>query len=295
MKRLGEAFDLKLKQAIANLEQFNAPPEIVPACEWCNDMGVVRVADQNPGDFYFGKLVPCPNRDCVKGNEQRIKVWNGRYGNARIPDHYRELTFESWQALPDKYKAKKGIASWAAYLFATSPDHYMTRLEIFQAAGIDDPDAGLPDRKKNCIMLYGGVGMGKTGLMAAAANKLIAAGRSLLYIREIDLIAEIQKQYGRTEYPTAETVEADFKTAPLLFLDEIGDESAYPDRLRRIETIIEYRRAMYLPTFMTTNLNQIEFRQAWGDRTADRVINMAHWIECAGVKIRQTEQPLKVF
>lgn len=292
MKQLGEAFDLKLQQALASLEQFDTPPEIIPACDWCNDLGSVRVAGQKPGDPYFGKLVPCPNPECIRGNEHRTRIWNGRYASARIPDHYQELTFATWQILPDEYKAKKGIASWAAYLFADKPDRFMTRFDIFEAAGVIDPDAGLPDRKKNCVMLYGGVGLGKTGLMAAAANKLIADGRSLLYIREIDLIAEIQKHYGRIEYPTAESVEGDFKTAPLLFLDEIGDESAYPDRLRRIETIIEHRRAMYLPTFMTTNLNQIEFRRAWGDRTADRVINMAHWIICEGLKLRKTEKPI---
>ena len=291
MKRLGELFEKRLEAAIAQLEPFDAPPEIAPYCGVCNDLGVVRNGAE-PGEPGFGMLLPCPNPDCPKGNERRLRVWNNRYKNARIPEHYRELTFQTWDALPAVMKSKKLAASMAAYLFSTAPDHYFSRADLFQALGIDDPDAGKPDRAKNCIMLFGAVGMGKTGLMAASANYLLNAGRSLIYIRQVDLIEEIQKRYGAEDYPSAEDVLRDFKTAPLLFLDEIQDESNYPDRLQKIETLIDYRRASYLPTFMTTNLNQIEFREAWGDKTADRVINMAHWIRVGGIKLRQTEKEI---
>lgn len=294
MKHIGEGFDAKLKAAIASLGNYTPEPEPDPACRVCNDLGYISL-DVNPSDPRFGRLFPCDNPDCIAGNANRIRAWEARYKTARIPAHYRELTFDTWNQLPDDYKANKYTAMTAARFFAERPDHYFSRGELYNYLGIPDPAPGVPDRPKNCVMLFGDVGMGKTGLMAAAANRLIEQGRSLMYIRQIDAIEEIQSRYGRDEYPSAEDVLRDFKTAPLLFLDEFGAADDKPDRLQKIESIIEGRRAEYLPTFMTSNLNQAQFLKVWGQRTADRVFNMAHWIPVDGLKIRSTEAALPII
>lgn len=273
---------------------YNQPiPQPVYACAICEDLGVVAANGLQPGEPGFGRLFPCPNPHCVKGNETRNRAAEAKYKNAGIPPHYQGLTFDSWDALPESDKVGKLPAAAAAYLFATKPDHKFTRSECYEIYNIADPSAHLPDRAKNCVMLFGAVGMGKTGLMASAANLILANGGSIVYIRVVDLIEAIQSRYGATEYPTSESIVRDFKTFPLLFLDEFQVVNDRPDRLEKIESIIEARRAAYLPTFMTGNLNQDEFRAAWGDRAADRVISSAHWIPVGGEKLRQTEQPFK--
>lgn len=270
-------------------------PEPVYQCDLCQDLGQIKIAGLNPGEVGFGKLYPCPNPNCSKGNELRSRVWEARYKNARIPDHYKGLTFDTWNRLSPKDRAGKLPAAGAAWLFAINENHYMTRAEIYAVYDLPDPTPNQPDRAKNCIVLFGAVGMGKTGLMAACANEIMARGGSVLYCRVVDVIEAYQSRYGHEDYPTATDVLNDFKTAPLLFLDEFEVINDKPDRLEKIETIIDARRANYLPTFITTNLDQERFRLAWGDRTADRVINMAHWISVEGVKLRQTESPLKAM
>lgn len=286
---------MKLPDRIqAAIEAAGVLPEPEPIryhCQTCLDLGVISY-DVPPDDSRFGKLHPCPEPDCIKGNERRAALWRARYQTARLPDHYRGLTFETFESLKDAEKVGKWLAYAAAVLFATRPDSYFSRSDMYAYLGLKDPTPAL-DRVKNAVMLYGGVGMGKTGLMAAAANHMIANGIGVLYIRAVDLIEEVQSRYGKEDYPTAKDVLNDFKTARVLFIDEFGLSNETPDRLEKIESVIESRRANYLPTFLTSNLDQQGLIRAWGERTADRVKSMAHWIELTGLKLRPIDEPMR--
>lgn len=295
MKALGEMIPDNIRAAMlaAGFEDMPAEPEPFYMCATCNDLGVISPAGLNPGHPLFGKLIPCPDPDCVKGNENRIRAYEARYKTARIPSYFQQMTFASWSELSNSDRAGKEPAWAASWLFASQPDHSFTRSDVYALLGLPDPTPHIPDRRKNCVMLFGAVGQGKTGLMAAAANEVLALGRSPVYIRVVDMIEEIQSRYGADEYPTSKDVINDFKNAQVLFLDEFGmaNESA-SDRQEKLETIIEYRRAEFKPTFFTSNHTQESFVAAWGQRTADRLKNMAHWVNVGGDKLRPTESPL---
>lgn len=295
MKALGKMIpdNIRAAMARAGIDEMPPEPETFYICDFCEDMGVIKAAGLEPGHPYYGRLIPCPNPDCPKGNDNRRRIYEARYKTARIPLDFRGLTFQTWDEIADRDKLEKFPAWAASWLFATQPDHYSTRAQIYGLLGLPDPLPHEPDRRKNCVMLFGGVGQGKSGLMYAAANHLIDIGRTPVCIRVVDLIEEIQSRYGADEYPTAKDVIEDFKNAQILFLDEFGvANEKQADRWEKVESIIEFRRAEYKPTFFTTNHTQESFVAAWGQRTADRIKNMAHWLSVGGNKLRQTEAPL---
>ena len=262
-----------------------------PACQTCNDLGVISLAVPTD-DPRFGKLYPCDNPECMAGNQQRQRVYTNRYKSAKIPDLYAGLTFDSWRAsLSEQEKQGKVLAYCAAYLFGMNREHYMSRQDIYELAGMAWDGIGT-NRPKNSLCFYGAVGTGKTGLASAAANVAMDSGQTVLYSRVMDIIEAIKSRFKADEPPTAEDVVRDFSNAPLLWIDEFNVNVEGEWRQEQLESIMRARYANRLPTLMTTNLTQDEFRKHWGERTSEAVLAMAHWIPLSGLKIRETERPL---
>lgn len=288
-KRLGDLYSERLKAAIAEVGDLS---DLNPTyiCAYCEDMGVVSV----PGDGdKVNRLVPCPNPDCPKGNEQRRTMWERRYNKAGLLPEYRGLTFATFDLLSDKDIANKLLGRWAASLFVERPDHYFSEVELYTAMGLTPPhDAS--KYKKNCIVFTGEPGVGKTGFVAATINRDFELGRQPLYIRALDIIKSIQDRYNAEEPPTVGDIVRDFQTAPLLYVDEMTIyNSERPDRLEKMEDIFRYRMGAGMPTLVTTNHTQAEFVKAWGIRTADVLDEKAHWIEVGGERLRQTRKTMK--
>lgn len=267
---------------------YEPPP---PACEICNDRGWI-VPERHYTDPEFSRPQYCPNPECRAGNALRMANYESRYSAARFPDEYKSFTFDSWiQGLPESAKKQKVLALAAANLWAIEPDHKVLKSAIYHLAGKTPPD-GLIDRAKNSLVFYGGVGVGKTGLMIAACNRLLATGGSVLYVKVLDLIESVQSGYSKDSARTAPEIKADFKNAPVLFVDEFAVTQETPDRQEIIFDVINARYSNGLPTLITANMNPAAFAQAWGERTASRVKAMAHWVEVKGARLRPDDEPL---
>lgn len=278
----------KLAAEIERLGELPSPS--APACSTCNDLGVVSV-NAPVGHELFGRLFPCPEPGCEAGNKTRAVVWENKYKAARVPPLYQDMTFTSWDSLSDLDKVGKWPGWAAARLFLDRPDHYITAYEIYEFVGLTAPPRS--DKRKNSLMFHGPVGLGKTGMMAAIINGLFDLGRPVLYFRARDMISEVQARYSATTYPQAKDVKAEMIAAPYLAIDEFNVQNETPDRLEIIEDIIRGRMANRRPTLMTSNLDQTAFYAAWGERTADVTIAMAHWIEFAGPKLRDSSPTIR--
>lgn len=260
-------------------------------CSICDDMGIVTpdVASDHPA---FGKVIPCPNPQCEEGNKRRQLVWRKRLKSALVPEQYLEFTFETWNQLTLDEQLKKNLAYMACTLFAEDKDHMVSKRQIFDRLGYE---YAKPDETKNSIMLFGGVGMGKTGLVVATVNELLRKGETALYVRARDLVREIQKRYGKPddgEMPSDSVLDT-FQNAPVLVIDEFNMEKTEGDRKEIFESVMRHRYGHGLATLMTANVNQEEFTEMWGERTADVTIAMAHWIPMAGMKLRRTSSALE--
>jgi len=254
-------------------------------CDTCGGMGVVTPANIPIDHPKFGKLVDCPH--CVVGERRAVQVWENRIKTSGLPAHYLNLTFQSFDDLPDDLKSGKMQARFATEEFALNEGHYVNLSDIYDRLGAAWSQTRDP-RPKNSLVLYGELGVGKTGLAAAIFNYLLARSDKALYIRAYDMIEEVKKDDRRSfddESPATSALEA-FQKAPVLLLDEanLSKTSAY--RQQVMENVLRFRHGRHLPTIVTTNLNEDVFLDMWGDR-CQVLMEMAHWVEMGGERLRR--------
>ena len=113
------------------------------------------------------------------------------------------------------------------------------------------------------MLIYGGVGTGKTHLVVAMLNKIINANIYCRYATEHNLLdLYFQKKYD--EFNACKKVN-------ILVIDEIGKRELVDWQMIQLEELISYRYNEMLPTIFITNMNQDEFKSFVGDRVASRL------------------------
>lgn len=293
MKSIGDVLNDMNPRLRAEIERLTAagfqPDAPVFECEVCEDRGVVRY-EVPFGHEYFGKLYPCPA--CQKGHTRLVHQWRARMRDAGLPSNYQNLTFDTWQALPESLKEGKRLAFQAAMLFVAADGHYVS---IEQAYRLCKRRWSGADVLRNSLIFQGPVGTGKTGLAAAIINALLEQMQPVLYVRTQDFIMSVQSRYGAEEKPTADEVIDELRQSPVVVLDEFNLVSDSANRQEIIEKVIRYRHGQALPTLITCNHTQEQMREQWGERTVSVLLSMAHWIPIGGQPIRDERPPLEVF
>jgi len=102
------------------------------------------------------------------------------------------------------------------------------------------------------LVFMGPFGCGKTHLAAAIANDLQQRGTDVVFVTVPDLLDYLRMTYNPG---TTTTFEGRFQTvrnASVLFLDDLGTESATPWAKEKLFQIINHRYVARLPTVMTT-------------------------------------------
>lgn len=256
-------------------------------CETCDDHGWIVLKNSRSG---FRKVVPCPSQ-CRASKEFLADRYHRMYGAARLPVEYAHLTFESFDRLPDQVRDGKLEARVAVGYFAehAASQCYVDYAEIGAFFGYE-----LPSDSRNWIVLYGPHGRGKTGIMAAAANALLAGGFPVLYTRLQDLLKfAVQGRYGNStpddDYGDMSAMEVldNVRRAPILLLDEFDMPDAMSaDKQSAVESIIRYRYGEGLPMIITTNLDIQGIEKRWGVTTTSVIRARAHVIQVNGVNLR---------
>ena len=147
------------------------------------------------------------------------------------------------------------------------------------------------DGHKFGLLLAGTCGNGKTTMMRAVQSVVMLLnntyynrygqriGNRLLEAKDI---AQLSDKDGQL---TA------YQTIPLLFLDDLGREPTevmrYGNVTSPITELLEYRYNQRLTTIVTTNLEQSEIREKYGDRIADRFNEMFALVSYTGVSYRR--------
>ena len=106
------------------------------------------------------------------------------------------------------------------------------------------------------LLLYGGVGAGKTFLAACIANALIDEGRYVLMVNLPSLIASMNADYGEQR----EYYNDKIGMAHLLILDDFGVERDTEFSIEQVYEIINARYKTGKPLIVTTNLSMQQLR-----------------------------------
>lgn len=188
--------------------------------------------------------------------EDAIKRRNARAERTRsaslVGDRFKERTFENFDesAQPKAYGICKRYA---------------------------DNFDNLKDGEKNSIVLMGNCGTGKTHLACAITNQLIDRGVAVLFGTYADHLNKIKAEFG-----SGGNYLEQMQTAPLLVVDDYGQEklSEWVDEIWY--SVVNYRYEHRLPMIITSNLSPIQFMQSNGNAIQSRFSEMSAIVKVEG-------------
>ncbi|MBI4332993.1 MAG: ATP-binding protein [Chloroflexi bacterium] len=229
-----------------------APLPEDPACPVCRGAGFVHpVAAGGKPDY--SRVTPC---ECALRTLQdgRRDVLHRYSGLGPLADRtFDNFLVPGGEGANDPAAAKLARAAQAARAFAGNPEGW--------------------------LVLVGPSGAGKTHLAAAIANYRLARGQPAVFIGVADLLDHLRAAFHPSSAVSYDELFERVKNAPLLILDDLGQQSATPWSREKLDQVINHRFHGRLPTVFTTSLPLADLEERWNTRLADpklsQVIAMA--------------------
>ena len=166
-----------------------------------------------------------------------------------------------------------------------------SRMESFRAVGkFLDETTGPGHMPEKGLYLYGKFGVGKSYLLSAVANELADMNIRSVLVFVPEFMREMKQAIG--DQTLQEKVDY-VKKADVLMLDDIGAEAMSSwTRDEVLGTILHYRMAEKLPTFMTSNFSYSELQHhlTYSQRGEKEDLKAARVME----RIRALTTPVKL-
>ena len=128
---------------------------------------------------------------------------------------------------------------------------------------------------KGWLIFLGANGCGKTHLAAAIANYRRQKGETVTFIFIPDFLDDIRAAFSSDDRSRYEELFSKVKKAPLLIMDDFGEESATSWAREKLYQIINYRYNDRLPTVVTTSMTLDSIDTRISSRMADPRISTA--------------------
>jgi len=226
-------------------ETEEAPPD--STCPVCKGAGFVhpRLSSGKPD---YSRTVPCSctRREREKERQSRLRQYSGLEAGL-----LQDMTFKKfdWQRvnLPPEQRDNLKKAYDIALDFAKSPE--------------------------NWLVFMGVIGCGKTHLAAAIANYRLKEGQPVKFLVVPDLLDHLRSTFSPESPVTYDQLFEEVKNAPLLILDDFGEQSTTPWAEEKLYQIINYRYNARLATVITTCLALDEIDPPISSRLADPKIS----------------------
>ncbi len=140
------------------------------------------------------------------------------------------------------------------------------------------------DGRDDSLLLRGPTGVGKTHLSLAIAGVVLSHGHSVVYGPIQQLLHRIEREhFGRSDGNTEDVLIG----CDLLILDDVGTEFSSSFYTSALYNIINGRLMADKPTIISTNLNQKELTERYGEQIASRITGLFTPLVCCGKDIRQ--------
>lgn len=134
--------------------------------------------------------------------------------------------------------------------------------------------------KKGGIVFSGSVGTGKTyEAVKLIKNIYVETNQEVKFEVAADMAISLKSSIKTENY---QNLVESYRKRNVLFLDDLGVESATEFMVESLYNIINYRYNEMLPIIFTTNLNAKDFADAYGQRLLSRVIEMSHFVKLDG-------------
>ncbi len=145
-----------------------------------------------------------------------------------------------------------------------------------------------PDIKHRDLLISGGSGLGKTFLLRAMANRLIARGENVLIVSAYTFLQMARKYYFDTDNGLQELM-----TVSVLMIDDLGSEPLMQNiTVEQLFNLLNERQSRNLSTIISTNLTLQELRERYTERVASRLNNPRNCLvlTLAGRDLRKLER-----
>ena len=235
--------------------------------------------------YQSGRITKCPG--CERDNEkQRIEDENTKLkeaaekrksrridellGNSGIPKRFQNKTFDNYQLSIDNAKQEEVFNRVVAFS------------EEFKPSSEESKPS--QEHSGRCIVMIGDTGTGKSHLACAVASHVIkeyGGTARFTSVSEINRLVRESKGYN-AKYSETEVIEA-FGNYDLLIVDEVGIQSGSDAESRALFDVFNARYQNMKSTIVISNLNQVQVREALGQRIFDRLkegggeVLVFHW------------------
>lgn len=200
-----------------------------------------------------------------------------------ITQRLRELDFTRFDATHNPLALRATLA-WVAEL-SRAPDpaagdpaapaaaSAASLAAAVPAGAGDDPAAPVARHAPAWLLLYGGMGTGKTHLLAAAFYALLANKRYPVYTLTPALLDHVREGLDMEQPGAFGARFHAVQRAPILILDDLGAEkrSEWSDEL--LFKLLDYRYREALPTAVATNLIPADLEPRIASRLQDRALS----------------------
>ncbi|MCL0094792.1 ATP-binding protein, partial [Dehalococcoidales bacterium] len=124
------------------------------------------------------------------------------------------------------------------------------------------------------MVLLGDTGCGKTHLAAAIANYRLQAGKPALFVVVPDFLDHLRSTFSPESKVSYDQLFERVKNAPLLILDDFGEQSTTPWAQEKLYQVINYRYNARLATIFTTRCSLDEIDSPISSRFVDPKISL---------------------
>jgi DNA replication protein DnaC len=127
------------------------------------------------------------------------------------------------------------------------------------------------------LVFMGTYACGKTHLAAAIANSRADIGQPPLFVSIADLMDHLRATFGSTSSVSLDRRFEEVRSAPLLILDALGEQSPTPWANEKLFQLIDYRHINKLPTIFTT----AKYLEELDERIHSRIMDIRLCTICA--------------
>ncbi len=123
------------------------------------------------------------------------------------------------------------------------------------------------------LVLQGVTGCGKTHLAAAIVNYRYQAKKPALFVVVAEFLDHLRNTFSPESKISYDQLFESVKTAPLLVLDDFGEQTTTPWAQEKLYQVVNYRYNAQLPTVITTRSSLDEIESRIGSRLIDHKLS----------------------